>query len=131
MLSNKSVSSEKITSVENEKIITDAKEIAKVLNDFFSNLIKSLNFPQKNHNDWNFVNVRDPTLKSILKYHHHSSILGIEEKTKRVSVFIFNHISKEDSMKEIQGLDVSKASQLNYIPPKIIKENANIFSSST
>ena len=38
MLSNKLVSSEKITLVENEKIITDGKEIVKVLNDFFSNI---------------------------------------------------------------------------------------------
>ena len=45
VLSNKLVSSEKIASVENEKIITDSKEIPKVLTDFFSNLVKSLNVP--------------------------------------------------------------------------------------
>ena len=45
VLSNKLVSSEKIASVENEKIITDSKEIPKVLTGFFSNLVKSLNVP--------------------------------------------------------------------------------------
>ena len=45
MLSNKLVSSEKITLVGNEKIITYGKKIGKVLNDFFSNIIKTLNIP--------------------------------------------------------------------------------------
>ena len=41
MLSNKLVSSEKIALVENGKIITDDKEILKVLNDIFSNIIET------------------------------------------------------------------------------------------
>ena len=41
ILPNKFVNSEKITLVDNEKIITNDKEIAKVLNDFFSNIIET------------------------------------------------------------------------------------------
>ena len=44
------------------------------------------------------------------------------------SVFIFKYITKEDVMKEMRDLDVSKASQENNIPTKIIQENAGIFS---
>ena len=51
MLSNKFVNNEKITLVDNEKVITNDKEIAKVLNDFFSNIIKTLNIPNKDHTD--------------------------------------------------------------------------------
>ena len=51
MLSNKFLNSEKITLVDNDKIITNDKKIVKVLNDFFSNIIKTLNIPQKNHTD--------------------------------------------------------------------------------
>ena len=47
MLSNKLINSEKITLVDNEKIITNNKEIVKILSDFFSNMIKTLNIPQK------------------------------------------------------------------------------------
>ena len=65
MLSNKFVNKEKITLVDNENIITNGKEIAKVLNDFFSNIIKPLNIPKKDHSDSIVENVRDPTLKSI------------------------------------------------------------------
>lgn len=51
-----------------KKTITDNKEIAKVLNYFFSNLIKTLNIAEKNHTDSVIENVRDPFLKAILKY---------------------------------------------------------------
>ena len=61
-LSDKLISCEKITLVENEKIITDKKEIAKVIN-YFLNVIKTLNIRQTNHSDWNFENVTYPTLR--------------------------------------------------------------------
>ena len=43
---NKFINSERITFVDNEKNITHEKEIAKVLNDFFSNKVKTLNIPK-------------------------------------------------------------------------------------
>ena len=43
MLSNKLFNNEKIILVKNEKIITDDKEIAKDLHEFFSNVINFLN----------------------------------------------------------------------------------------
>ena len=57
-------------------------------------------------------NARDFTLNAILIYHNHPGILAIKEKTRSVSVFTFNHITK-DVMKKIKYLDVSKASQEN------------------
>ena len=74
------VNSEKITLVDNEIIIINDKEMAKVLNDFFSNIMKTLNIPQKNHTDSIIDNVRDPTLKAILKYRKHRSILATKKK---------------------------------------------------
>ena len=68
MLSNKFVNSEKITLVDNEKIINNDQKIAKALNDFFSNMIKNLNIPKKNHTDSIVENVRDFTLEAILRY---------------------------------------------------------------
>ena len=104
-------------------------EIAKVLNDLFSNIIESLNISQKNHTDSITENVRDPTLKAILKYRKHPSTLEIKRKIKSGPVFTFNHITKEDVIKEMKNLDASKASEEDDIPTKIIKENSDIFSS--
>ena len=128
MLSNKFANSEKITLVDNEKVITNDKEIAKVINDLFSSIIKTLNIPQKNYTDSITENVRDPTLKAILKYRKHLSILAIKRKIKSGPVFIFNQITKEDVIKEIKNLDASKASQEGDVPTKIIKVNSDIFS---
>ena len=104
---------------------------SKSLNDFFSNIIKTLNIAQTNHSDSNFGSVRGCALKTILQYINHSSILTIKEMTKSVSVFAFNHITTEDVMKEIKDSDVSKLFQVNGIPTKIIKENAYILSNFT
>ena len=65
MLSNKFVNNEMITLADNEKVITNDKKIAKVLN-FFSNIVKTLNIPKKDHTDSIIESVRDPTLKVIL-----------------------------------------------------------------
>ena len=121
VLSNNFVNNEKITLVDNEKSIVNDKEIAKVLNDFFSNIIKTLNIPKKDHTDSIVENVRDPTLKAILKYRKHPSILAIKRKLKSGPVFTFNHITKEDVIKEIKNLDAWKALQEDDITTKIIK----------
>ena len=54
--------------------------------------------------------------------------MAIKRKLKSGPVFTFNHITKEDVIKEINNLDASKASQEDDIPTKIIKENSDIFS---
>ena len=47
ILSSTFVNNENITLVDNKKVITNDKEIAKVLNDFFSNIIKTASIPKK------------------------------------------------------------------------------------
>ena len=64
------------------KIITDDMQIAKVLNDFFSNMIKTLNISQTNHSDSNFRNIRSPTLTGTLKYRSQPRILARKERLK-------------------------------------------------
>ena len=79
MLSNKFVNSEKIKLVDNKKVTTNDKGMTKVLNVFFSNIIKTLNVP-KNHTDSITEDIRDPTLKAMLKYRKRPSILAIKRK---------------------------------------------------
>ena len=43
-------------------MITNDNEIEKVLHDFFSNIIKTLNIPKQDHTDSIIENVRDCTL---------------------------------------------------------------------
>ena len=60
------------------------KETAEVFNNFFCNIIKNLNIFQCSDFDPIIVNVKDPTLKAIIKYEKHLSILAIKTNNRNV-----------------------------------------------
>ena len=72
--------------------------------------------------------VKDLTLKAILKYKKHPSILAIQTKCNINGVFSFNEISLKHIEKEISLLKLNEASQYSDIPTKIVKENSDTFS---
>ena len=125
LLSNKIISNEKITIVEGDKIIRSDNETAKVLNEFFANIVTNLNIPQFNQIDRTSENISDPVIKAIVKYRAHPSIITIKENCPSKSNFNFNE--KVDILKEIKMLQSNKATQNTDIPTKLIKDNADIF----
>ena len=127
MLSNKTKSDEKITLIENDEIVKTDKETAKVLNNFFSNIIKNLDIQQYNVDDPICENIKDPILKAIIRYRNHPSINSIKKICNSECHFSFADINKEDVIKEIHNLDSTKAVQNSDIPTKIIQENSDIF----
>ena len=100
LLPNNIVSNEKITLVEGEEIIKTNQVNAKVLNNFFSNIIKNLEIPQYNQVDPICRNIKDPVIKAIIKYRNHPSIITIKERCTN-SKFSFSFIEKNDILKEI------------------------------
>ena len=80
MLSNKSVCINKIILVESQKILMNDNQIAKTLNDFFSNIIEILGIPRFNQTYPVSDNVSDPTLRAIFKYLKHPSISITKKK---------------------------------------------------
>ena len=70
--------------------------------------------------------VFDPVLKAIKKYSAHPSILRIKDKMNN-NVFSFRKVTYEEILIEMNSLDTSKSTQLEDIPFKIIKDNADIF----
>ena len=60
LLSNKILSNKKITLTEGEKIIKTDQANAKVLNDFFSNIIKKREISQYNQVDPICQKIKDP-----------------------------------------------------------------------
>ena len=67
LLSNKVVSNEKITLIENNNIIENDEKTATVLNNFFSNVITSLNIPQYSETEPVSQNIIDPLIAAIHK----------------------------------------------------------------
>ena len=77
-LSDKMISSEKRTVIENEEIISNDKNTAQILK-----LLTSLNISKYVQCDPIACNVDDPIIKSIVKYRNHPSILAKEEICNR------------------------------------------------
>ena len=54
--------------VENDKIVENDKNNASILNEFFSNIIKTLGILQSNETKPVSHNIGDPLMKAIMKY---------------------------------------------------------------
>ena len=52
---------------------------ARVLNIFFSNIVRDRKIPNYNNRDALAENIQEPVLKAIVKYRNHPSILTIGE----------------------------------------------------
>ena len=85
----KSISGEKINLTENSEYVKTKMKTAEVLNSFFSNIVKNLKIPQYSNFDPIAQNAEDPTLKAIMKYKNHPSILTIQAKYKSKNNFLY------------------------------------------
>ena len=66
--SNKTVSSETITILDDDEPITDEQKVASTLNDYYSNIVTSLNLPESQNAGPLSDNIDHPTLKAIVKW---------------------------------------------------------------
>ena len=105
---------ENITLVENNRIISDDKELASTFNNYFSNVIDNLNLKVPENLLIFSSDKEDPISNIIIKYQNHPSILAIKEKLV-VSKFSFKKVSIEEISKQIQKLDNTKATQKKKI----------------
>ena len=127
-LSDKIKSRENIILVHNERITSVDVEVVNNLNDFFSNILKNLNFPEYYVEDKLSHSLPShPTLKDILKYKNHPSIKVIKSFSTRFSSFYFSQADKNTVLKEIRKIKINKEVLDTNIPLKKLKENAEYF----
>ena len=119
---DKTLKDERITLVENNKVVSDESKLVEIFGKFVQNLrIDGLtNISSDNET----VTIR----KAIEKYQNYPSIKVIRENTDTTKNVSFDLINPECISKIINNLDTSKASQQGDIPTKIIKDNKDIFS---
>ena len=72
--------------------------------------------------------ISHPTLKAILKYKNHPSIVAINNLKKNFNPY-FSVVSEEGFLKEIKKVNPRKSNQSTDIPIRLLKENADIFAS--
>ena len=68
LLSSKVVHNERITLVEDDKIMENDKNTASILNEFFSNIITTVGIPQYDETEPVSHNIGDPLMKAIMNH---------------------------------------------------------------
>ena len=121
---NKRTFGRNIKLIEKEEILKDETEIAEELNLFFSNAVKSLNIAE-NTCITNRVPERS-CFRAIEKFKTHPSVPIINDKIFQGNKFSFTEVSQTEMEKEIDNLNVKKATAHKNIPLKVLKTSAMV-----
>ena len=128
-LAEKSKKVSKITLIEDNQIISQDKQIAKIFNEYFIS-IPILNMPTNQEFEYSDSPEEDPLLRIIGKYQNHPSIKLIKSKNKS-QTFKFRETNIDEIKKYIENLDPKKASQKSDMNTNIIRKNAAFFAKYT
>ena len=128
LFSDKHFSSQKITLVEEGEIISNDGVVAETFNNYFANIVKTLNIEGFDAN--NYIN--DPKLDHISnivqKFNTHASILKIKEHVKIAEPFNLKPVDETIINAKIGSLDKRKPTTYKNIPTKILVESKDIIS---
>ena len=118
---------DRINLFEKGESVKTGLKAADVLNKLFSHIANDLQISKYSKYESFIGNIEDQTLRAILKYKNHPSIIAIQNKFEGGDGFYFRELEKEEIQKEIQNLNNNKASQHSDIHTKIIKSNSDLF----
>ena len=113
-LTEKTLKGERITLIENEKVVSDEGDLVEIFNEYFSDI----QCPPR-------ITFHQPGVKcNKKKIENHPSILEIKMQiSSNVAFpFSFRKVTLTEIINEIKNLDESKAAQSNDIPTKAIKK---------
>ena len=101
LLSDNVAGKDEIHLIENNELVKTDLETAEVLNNFFSNIVQNLDISRYSNDEPLVSNTNDATLKAILKYRNHPSIIAIQNKCKGKGNFNFIEVGHKQIEKEI------------------------------
>ena len=114
---------------EKDRFINDDNIIAETLNNYYINIVQeSLGKPPENIADTiGFTTNRDLIINAIENaYNSHASINKINDICNQSNNFNFHLVSEQQVIKILNTLDTTKAVGFDLIPPKVLKDAANI-----
>ena len=112
-----------------DEIATDNSACAEILNNFFSNSMKNLEVDRDFYVN-NLTNLDDPVENIIEKFKDHPSIVSINQNGFTSNTISFQFVSENDVYRVIiNNIHSSKSYQKNNIPPNVLKENADAYTS--
>ena len=112
-----------ITLIEDGKVVSRDSEIAEIFNNFFANITESLGISANEALLLPTNDIIDPIDKAVRKFESHPSICKIKESITLSERFEFREVVVEDVAIQIRKLNSNKASPVNCIPSRILKEN--------
>ena len=99
--SDEIVTRNRIHLTEKGEVVKTELETAETLNHFFGNVIKNLMILKYSEHDPLIGRAENRTIRAILKYRNHPSILAICERKKAQINFCFKEVSIEETRKDI------------------------------
>ena len=122
LLSNYNGGSKKIILIEDDKIISNDEEVAKTLNLFFENSVKSLNLTGNNAL-LNYTNhLTNPVEIVLKKFEKQPSIVDIKNKVTVEAKFSFSKVKISNIKTEINNLDTNKAGTFSNVSAKQLQQ---------
>ena len=85
-----------IVLMENDELVSEDREVANILNEYFSNVANSLNIADNNESVLPVDGISDAVTAAIEKYRSHPSVLLIKSNCEDVEAFSF---SEEEKLK--------------------------------
>ena len=128
LFSEKHFSSNKITLIEGEEIISNDQEIAELFNSFFANIVEKLDIEGFSTCDYSYDPEMDYISNIIKKFSNHPSIIKIKENVNVNAQFSFTTVNNTIMTDKINSLDKKKPTTFNNIPTKLLVENNDIIS---
>ena len=126
LFSNKNPMSEKITLIEDGRILSNDVEVAECFNEYFCNITDSLDIDPLFKEVPEQMSVEQMVVRAIAKYKDHPSIKVINQNVAlNDNTFSFSHVSPNEVMKQIDLLDKNKSNSGN-IPTGMLKATREI-----
>ena len=130
LFSEKTVLKHNIRLKENGKMVSDKKEIAEILNNYFMESVEYLEVER--YLPTIVVDTSDSAENRIddiiTKFKDHPSIKKINENVSIENRFTFKEITEDEMFEKITKIDPSKACKNDDVPPKVILGIADIIS---
>ena len=127
LFSDKQKIRQKIILIEDDNIISNEKEVAEKMNNFFLNAVANLDIENPFIDEG--INNSYEGITGILKnYEKHPSILKIKEKVQINETFSFKKTSINEVEHEISRLNKNKTTSYDDIPAKVLCSSSDIVS---
>ena len=128
LFSDKTQFKRKVTLVNGKEIVTEDHDLAETFNNFFKEAVSKLSIQENSYlvDIIDSADINDPVDIAVAKYKNHPSILKIKEKVDTNLDFNFTEVSLKEVENQMHKLNTKKATTFKNIPPKILKDNADI-----